>query len=218
MEPPMPNLIYSTRKDAITNNQQFYIGKPCVDCSSTIRFSKNCKCAAKGCVVKKWKSYKQQWNKLNNDGLLAYRKKWKKEHPDKMKSYRKKWNEKNPEMAKICVENWQRNNPERYAANTRVSASRRRAFLRNAEGTHTLDEWLALKNSYGNICLCCKISEEELHQLTKMRLTEDHIIPLHDGGSNWITNIQPLCKSCNVKNYKHRQKYGEQIDYRLKTP
>lgn len=68
--------------------------------------------------------------------------------------------------------------------------ARRYARESGAVGSHTLDEWNNLKNSYGNKCAYCK--EEK-------QLTKDHIIPLSKGGSDYIENIQPLCRNCNSK-------------------
>jgi 5-methylcytosine-specific restriction endonuclease McrA len=78
----------------------------------------------------------------------------------------------------------------------------RRARKLAAEGSHTDSEWQALKTHYGNKCLCCGKSEPEI------KLTRDHVIPLTQGGTDSIDNVQPLCARCNSKkNNKH-------IDYR----
>jgi len=70
-----------------------------------------------------------------------------------------------------------------------------RARRKNAEGFYTFDEWELLKRQYGYICPACGKKEPEI------KLTPDHIIPLSKGGSNYIENIQPLCRSCNCKKY-----------------
>jgi len=64
-----------------------------------------------------------------------------------------------------------------------------------AEGNFTPQEWQAIKEKYNLMCLCCKQKEPFI------KLTVDHIVPLSRGGSNWISNIQPLCFSCNGRKF-----------------
>jgi 5-methylcytosine-specific restriction endonuclease McrA len=78
----------------------------------------------------------------------------------------------------------------------------RRARKLQAKGSHTDKEWQELKYFYHFTCLCCRRQEPEI------KLTRDHVIPLIQGGTDSIDNIQPLCSQCNSKkNNKH-------IDYR----
>lgn len=64
---------------------------------------------------------------------------------------------------------------------------------RSAEGSFTQQEWLDLKQKYNYFCLSCYRQEPQI------KLTMDHMKPVKRGGSNFISNIQPLCRSCNAK-------------------
>ena len=77
----------------------------------------------------------------------------------------------------------------------------RRARQMNAEGTHTVDEWEDLKKKYEYFCLACGKKEPEI------KLTRDHIIPLSRGGTDYISNIQPLCNSCNAGKFTKNTNY-----------
>ncbi|SRR6266516_5082938 len=94
------------------------------------------------------------------------------------------------------VREWQRNNPEKHSA----QQAKRRTLKTQVGGFFTAEEWNALCAEYNHTCLACGRSG--------MQLTADHIIPVLKGGHSYISNIQPLCKSCNSS------KGTKVIDYR----
>jgi 5-methylcytosine-specific restriction endonuclease McrA len=67
---------------------------------------------------------------------------------------------------------------------------------RVAEGSFAWERWEDLKKKYNYACALCGEKEPEI------KLTIDHIVPISGGGTNWISNIQPLCRSCNSKKWK----------------
>lgn len=75
--------------------------------------------------------------------------------------------------------------------------SERMAIARQ-KGTHTKNEWENMRMFFG-ACLKCGAEND---------IVKDHIIPIYQEGSDGISNIQPLCRSCNAS------KGSESIDYR----
>lgn len=75
----------------------------------------------------------------------------------------------------------------------RKSEKVRRERLKTNGGKHTQAQWEYLKLAYNNQCQICFIKEP------KIILTKDHIISIKNGGTDDISNIQPLCRSCNSK-------------------
>ena len=62
-----------------------------------------------------------------------------------------------------------------------------------------LGDWPKLLAKYGKACLKCG---------SKKDITKDHVIPLIDGGRHHVSNLQPLCRSCNSSKGRNT------IDYR----
>lgn len=93
---------------------------------------------------------------------------------------------------KEYLRSYRLNNPDRIAS--LANAARTRKI--DADGSHTAEEWNNLKTYFGHRCAYCLEPESN-----KRRLARDHIVPLSAGGSDYIENIAPCCKSCNsVKN------------------
>jgi len=138
---------------------------------------------------KKRPKYSKEWCENISNGLKG--KKWSKERKEKMSKLRKLKN----------IGNWKggiwKNDKNYQGWKKRENARKKRL----ADGSHTFGDWEVLKKQYGYRCVCCSRVEPNI------KLTEDHIIPLSKGGSDYIENIQPLCKSCNSKKHTKIIKY-----------
>lgn len=68
-------------------------------------------------------------------------------------------------------------------------------------GSHTFEEWETLVNFCGRRCLSCFRKEPEI------KLTLDHIVPVSKGGTDNISNLQPLCQRCNIRKFTKTKDY-----------
>ncbi|HAX68108.1 MAG TPA: hypothetical protein DCY14_00740 [Anaerolineae bacterium] len=176
----------------------------------------------------KYKETARRYVEANKEHIRNLKRKHQAEYPDKYQEASQKYLESNRERVNNLarerrqqdLEHYReigRNSYERHAEDRRrysleyykrfpeksvAATNRRRALKLAAKGSHTEKEWQDLKEHYNFTCLCCRKKEPEI------KLTRDHVIPLTEGGSDSINNIQPLCARCNSKkNNKH-------IDYR----
>lgn len=69
---------------------------------------------------------------------------------------------------------------------------RRRLRMERARalGTHTKEQWEALKAEFDYRCVQC--------ERVGYHLDKDHIVPIYLGGSDGLDNLQPLCAWCNA--------------------
>lgn len=123
------------------------------------------------------------YQKNNKEKVNAKNKKWIAEHPERAREITRKKYINGKDKFKARNKSWRERNPNKihvYKINRRV---------RESQGKITEREWLGLLKKYCYKCLCCGRSD--------VKLTADHVIPLARGGNHSISNIQPLCRSCN---------------------
>jgi 5-methylcytosine-specific restriction endonuclease McrA len=165
----------------------------------------------------------REWRQANREKVRAQKRRHWDKHKDALNARRLVKYHENPDPQRAKSREWGRKNPERalerakraYLANTeKIRAYHKAWYSENREkvyatiharrarykGSHTAEQWEALCATYGHGCLCCGSKTK--------KLTRDHVIPISAGGSNEISNIQPLCLPCNLR------KGRRVIDYR----
>jgi 5-methylcytosine-specific restriction endonuclease McrA len=98
-----------------------------------------------------------------------------------------RWRNRNIERARANARKWH-SDPE----NGRAHDQKRRALKRNAPGTHTAADLIAILKAQNHRCAYCR------SDLRKAKRHVDHIQPLARGGSNDRANLQYLCAPCNL--------------------
>jgi hypothetical protein len=146
----------------------------------------------------KHKAYCRDYRKRNLEKVKADIRKWHKEHKEELKVKATLRRRENPEPHRKQTREWRKTHLEFY----KVRAAVRRTRKTEAGGEFTVEEWKSLCKKHHNRCLCCG---------KRRKLTADHVIPVSKGGTSDISNIQPLCGSCNS------MKNDKTTDYRRST-
>jgi 5-methylcytosine-specific restriction endonuclease McrA len=135
--------------------------------------------------------------------INAWRREWRKAHPRhnswRAIVYRERMRKEQPERFYEQKRKEYRDYYHRFPEKFKAYHANRRAREQETGGTYTGEEFKALCDYYGNVCLCCEKAK---------KLHADHVIPLSKGGRNDITNLQPLCHNCNSR------KHDKDTDYR----
>lgn len=91
-------------------------------------------------------------------------------------------------------------------AKARTNNANRRAREQAAEGRHSIADIRRLLEAQRFCCADCGKSIKDGYHV-------DHVVPISKGGSNWPTNLQILCPTCNISKgdrdpIEHAQKIG----------
>jgi DnaD/phage-associated family protein len=108
----------------------------------------------------------------------------------------KKRDEKSEKARQSALNKWDKDQINKQTRSQRLSEARKK-------GKHTKQEWEEMIDFFGNTCVRC-YGESGLNGVVK-----DHIIPIYNGGSDGISNLQPLCAKCNAS------KGPEMVDHRI---
>jgi len=143
--------------------------------------------------------YMRKWNKKHRKRLLPKKRKWsaawRRRHAEYNREYQRRWAQSwyraHPIISKRRTHAWSKANPHKKA----FLQSKVRAKRHGIAGSYTLQQWLDKIKRHNWKCFYC------LKKLNKRTLQADHSVPIQRGGSNYLRNVVPCCKSCNTRKH-----------------
>lgn len=154
----------------------------------------------------------KEWQRNNRNRYNEIQARWRARHPEQALKKGKAWRTDNPERMREFGRKWARANREKVRAKTQrwaqanrarihLYAQERRAREAGAAGSTTPEQLQARIDYYGGCCWICRVPYQAI----------DHVISLKNGGTNWPSNLRPICKTCNsAKGSKHPTVFLEQ--------
>lgn len=149
-----------------------------------------------------------KWAENNREKCVEYVQKWRSQNleasrkitrdhairnKDAYAARSKQWRLDNPDRHRELFTRWVENNPDRYKASLKTRGQRYRARRLAAQGEFTAEQIKDMHAKQRGKCPVCREKLDVFHI--------DHVVALSRGGSNDISNIQLLCKPCNLKKH-----------------
>lgn len=139
------------------------------------------------------KDYSREWQRLRREVPLEIRKQrpgFAERSKEKVRRYKERMQnnpEKYRERNRIRIKEWQSKNRDKV----KIYHRNKKARCRKAAGKHSLQDVKELFIKQNNKCMACAIS-------LSLGYHVDHVVPLAKGGTNWPSNLQLLCPTCNL--------------------
>lgn len=144
---------------------------------------------------------RQKYQEENRKRISEYKARWTGDNSERVTSSKRDYYKRNREEVISRSKKWAEDNPAKVSIAKADNRRKRRVARHASPGNFTTEEFEELCERYGNKCLGCGG--------TGIKLEADHVVPLTKGGLDNISNIQPLCGSCN------RRKFVDIVDYRI---
>jgi 5-methylcytosine-specific restriction endonuclease McrA len=132
-------------------------------------------------------AYKRKYYDTHRDELLVKARSKYVANREKNLERRKAYYLANKPAHAAKMREWQKANPDAVNAH----AHKRRARKIGAPGHFTPKEWSARVKEFASACAYCGRHAS--------RLEQEHVVPLMSGGTNYIDNVVPACRSCNAR-------------------